>query len=99
MVFVFCGEINLPICVGFAQKPKRKDDSFDGTDATVAKLFDQVLEERTGFNLNAILACMKSDRAATGAARKVDLEDEVCLMHGTDKLGRSAVGKLLRRDM
>ena len=90
---------NLPICVGFAQKPKRKDGSFDGTDATVAKLFDQVLEERTGFNLNAILACMKSDRAATRVAGKVDLEDEACLMHDADKLGRSAVGKLLRRDM
>ena len=32
-------------------------------------------------------------------ARKVDLEDEACRMHDADKLGRSAVGKLLQRDM
>ena len=90
---------NLPICVGFARKPKRNDGSFDGTDATVAKLFDHVLELRTGCKLKEILAGMKSDRAATGVARKVDLEDEACLMHDADKLGTSAVGKLLRRDM
>ena len=46
-----------------------------------------------------ILASMGSDRAATGVARKVELEDEACLMHDADKLGTSAVGKLLRRDM
>ena len=34
---------NLPICVGFARKPKRKDGSFDGTDATVAKCVILVL--------------------------------------------------------
>ena len=42
---------------------------------------------------------MRSDRAATGVARKVDLEDEACLMHDADKLGTAAVGKLVRRDM
>ena len=90
---------NIPICVGFVQKPKRADVFFDSTDSSVAKLFDRVLKAQTGHDLQAILACMRSDRAATGVARKVDLEDEACLMRDTYKLGAAAVGKLVRRDM
>ena len=40
-----------------------------------------------------------SFKVVDGVARKVDLEDEACLMHGADKLGTAVVGKLVRRNM
>ena len=92
-------ERNLPICVGFAPKPMRKNGSFDGSDAAVGLLFDNILQERTGYSLKEIMCGMTSDRAAGGVARKLGLEDRACLMHDVDKLGQSCSGGLLRRDM
>ena len=92
-------ERNLPICVGFAPKPMRKNGSFDGSDAAVGLFFDNILQERTGYSLKEIMCGMTSDRAAGGVARKLGLEDRACLMHDVDKLGQSCSGGLLRRDM
>ena len=92
-------ERNLPICVGFREKPQRADGTFDGTDKAVAALFEDTLQTRAGYSLKTIMAGMRSDRAATGVARQLGLEVEGCLMHDVDKLGQSLVGSLLRRDM
>ena len=55
---------------------------------------------RTGHSFEAIMARMRADRAAKGVAGALDLdEEEVCEMHDTDKLGRSATGALVRTRM
>ena len=90
---------NLTVCVGFRQKPKRRDGRYDGSDRAVATLFEDTIKDRTDHNLDDIIAAMISDRAATGVARKLGLDEDGCAMHDVDKLPRVGTGSLLRRDM
>lgn len=69
-------DTKLCICIGFRQKPKRHDGSFDGSNKTVARLFDTTLQERIGHKLEDTLACMISDRSVTGVARGLDLDGD-----------------------
>ena len=66
-------------------------------DADVANLWKETMRERTGFEYDEIIARMRSDRAAKGVSGQLGMEgEEVCEMHDSDKLGRAAVGSLVR---
>ena len=52
----------------------------------------------TGFNFNKICGCSVQDRAAKSVARYLELEEKTCDMHDRDKIGRSAIGELVRMD-
>jgi hypothetical protein len=49
-----------------------------------------------GFKYNQVMASMISDLAAKGIAREFDQVGEWCDMHQGDKIGRSAIGDLVR---
>ncbi len=53
-------------------------------------------KDRTWLPMSSILAYIMQDRAAKGVASELDLDEEVCGMHDTDKLGRSATRQLVR---
>mmetsp|Transcript_37826 Transcript_37826/g.106865 ORF Transcript_37826/g.106865 Transcript_37826/m.106865 type:complete len:156 (+) Transcript_37826:152-619(+) len=81
---------NFVVCV--ALKP-----CFDGTDRGVAEELEMITAARCGLPLDNIVGSVISDRAAKGVSEEFGLEEEVCGMHDGDKLGRSAIGELLRR--
>jgi hypothetical protein len=84
---------NLVITIGLIKSLHNKD-------ADVAALWRKCMLERTGHTYDAVVARMRSDRAAKGVAGSLDMdEEEVCEMHDTDKLGRSAIGALVRTRM
>jgi hypothetical protein len=85
------------VCVGFKAKLLRDDGTFDGSDVAVARLYDSTLQDLVGRSAQELLAAMRADRAALGVAAQLALEKEACGMHDGDKLGSSAVGKLVRR--
>jgi hypothetical protein len=68
----------------------------NGEDAAVASLLTKVTADRTWLLMSSIVANIMQDRAAKRVASELDLDEEVCRMHGTDKLGRSATGQLVR---
>ena len=47
-------------------------------------------------NYNIIMASAVQDCAAVKAAEELDLEEETCLMHDGDKIGKSCVRTLVR---
>ena len=63
-------------------------------DPDVANLWKEVMDERCGgLQFEEIVGRMRSDRAAKGVAGVLEMEEEeVCEMHDTEKLGRSATG-------
>ena len=74
--------------------------SLHNKDTDVASIWHDLMQERAGFAFDAIVARMRSDRAAKGVAAELDMEEvEVCEMHDTDKLGRAATGALVRTRM
>ena len=72
--------------------------SSKNTDADIANLWKEVMGERCGgLEFEDIVGRMRSDRAAKGVAGALEMEEEeVCEMHDTEKLGRSATGGLVR---
>jgi hypothetical protein len=68
----------------------------DGTDKVGAITIETVMNEVTGFKYNQVMAAMISDLAAKGIAREFEQEGESCDMHQGDKIGRSAIGDLVR---
>ncbi len=64
--------------------------SSDGTDAGGTELLIKITEERTGKPIAAIVANLMQDRDAKDVSRELGLDEEVCGMHDTDKLGPSA---------
>jgi hypothetical protein len=72
--------------------------SSKNADADAANLWKEVVDERCGgLEYEDIVGRMRSDRAAKGVAGVLDMEEEeVCEMHDTEKLGRSATGGLVR---
>jgi hypothetical protein len=90
MEFVDCIEFqNHAVCLGMVPLA-------DGTDKVGAETIQKVITEVTGFKYNQIMAAMISDLAAKGIAREFDQLGELCDMHQGDKIGRSAVGDLVR---
>ena len=67
-------------------------------DPDVANLWKEVMDERCGgLQFEEVVGRMRSDRAAKGVAGVLEMEEEeVCEMHDTEKLGRSATGGLVR---
>ena len=80
---------NHVICIGFVP-------SQENTSEAVSELFNRTVRDRTLQTFSSIVASVIQDRAAKAVASELDLESEVCGMHDGDKLGRSAVGNLVR---
>ena len=69
-------------------------------DQDIADLWTSVMTQRAGLTFEQVVGRMRSDRAAKGVAGALDMdEEEVCEMHDTDKLGKSALGGLVRTKM
>lgn len=83
------GDANLAVCIGLVKSPFNMD-------VEVATLFKNVCKERTGFEFSDLCMAVVSDRAAKGVSHYLDIEEEVCEMHDTDKIGQSATGALTR---
>ncbi|KAI9346567.1 hypothetical protein BDR26DRAFT_112210 [Obelidium mucronatum] len=66
------------------------------TDSIVSEMLQAVFKERTGLEFQETVSSMMQDRCALGVSNQCDIEEEACLMHDGDKLGRSAVGALTR---
>ena len=56
-----------------------------------------MVKDRTNFDLKKIAVCAVQDAAAKSVARVWDPEVETCDMHGRDKVGASAVGRLVQK--
>lgn len=82
-------DANLVVCIGLVKSPHN-------TDMDVANLFKDVCKERTGFEFSELCMAVVSDRAAKGVSNQLNIEEEVCEMHDTDKIGQSATGALTR---
>jgi len=70
----------------------------NSTTVTVAELGRELVKDRTQFELQEIIACSVQDGAAKGETKAWDLEVETCDMHDGDKIGASAIGRLVRKD-
>ena len=71
--------------------------SEDNTDLGVAKLLDDVSIEVCGNPFEDIGTLMKSDGAAIGVSRVLEIEDDKgCDTHDGDKIGCAAIGRLAR---
>ena len=57
-----------------------------------------MVKDRNFFYLKQIAGCAVQDAAAKSATRAWDLEVETCDMHGGDKVGASAIGRLVQKD-
>lgn len=70
----------------------------NSTNNTVIKLGIELVKDRTKFDLKQIVGCIVQDAAAKTVARTWYLEVETCDMHNDDKVGASAIGRLVRKD-
>ena len=68
----------------------------DGTDQTGATKLREVLSQYTTLDYEEVFHSTVSDRAATGIARAFGHDQDGCGMHDGDKIGRSAIGDLVR---
>jgi len=82
---------NHVVALGF-QKVK------NSTGDTVSNLGKELVKDRTNFDFKQITACAVQDSAAKSVARAWELEVETCDMHDGDKIGASAIGRLVRKD-
>ena len=82
---------NHVVALGF-QKVK------DSTTDTVSNLGQELVKDRTNFDFKQIIACAVQDSAAKSVAKAWELEVETCDMHDGDKVGASAIGRLVRKD-
>ena len=82
---------NHVIALGF----KKVRDSKTGT---VSSLGETLIKNRTNFDFKQIVSSSVQDAAAKSVANAWDLEVEMCDMHDGDKVGASAIGRLVRKD-
>ena len=81
---------NFVITIGLKKSSHNKD-------VDVANLWKEVMAERCGgLQFEDVVGRMRSDRAAKGVAGVLEMVEEVCEMHDTDKLGQSGYGGLIR---
>lgn len=83
------GDTNLVVCLGLVKSTRN-------TDVDIASLFKNVCKERTRFDFSQLCMAAVQDRAAKGVSAQLNLEEEVCEMHDTDKIGQAATGALTR---
>ena len=62
----------------------------------IADLAREVVKETTGYDFNTLAGSSVQDCAALSVAEELDLEPEKCTMHQGDKIGKSAIGELVR---
>jgi len=84
-------EQNVVLALGFCKVN-------DSVGETVTDLAQKVVLEMTGFPLSVVCGHGKQDRAALRVAALLGFEKEACDMHDGDKIGRAALGDLVRRD-
>ncbi|KAI9330864.1 hypothetical protein BDR26DRAFT_922375 [Obelidium mucronatum] len=70
--------------------------SLSNTNDAVATKVKALFKQRTGLDFEGAVSSMIQDRAALGVADLLDIEEEACLMHDGDKVGKSAIGALTR---
>jgi len=70
----------------------------DSTTDTVSALGETLIKNRTNFNFHQIVSSSVQDAAAKSVAKAWDLEVATCDMHDGDKVGASAIGRLVRKD-
>ena len=63
---------------------------------SVVNLAREEVFNTTGYRFDQIIGCSVQDAAARSVAAHLQLEEETCDMHDGDKIGRSAIGELLR---
>ena len=56
-----------------------------------------MVKDRTNFDLKQIAGCAVQDAAVKSVTRAWYLEVETCDMHGGDKVGASAIRRLVRK--
>ena len=77
------------VCIGVVAQ-------ISGRDKDVAELFQGLVRRTTGYNIRTICNSCVQDVAARGVGTRLHLEGTDCTMHQGDKLGRSAIGLLVR---
>ena len=70
----------------------------NSTTDTVSSLGENLIKDRTNFNFKEIVSSSVQDAAAKSVANAWELEVETCDMHDGDKVGASAIGRLVRKD-
>ena len=80
---------NHSVCLGMVRLSSNHN-------AVGAKTIRDVMDRVIGMKPEDIVAATMSDLAAKGIAREFGQEGEECDMHQGDKIGRSAVGDLVR---
>ena len=80
---------------GVALGLKKVRDSRTGT---VSRLGEDLIKDRTNVNFKQIVSSSVQDAAAKSVANAWELEVETCDMHDGDKVGASAIGRLVRKD-
>ena len=81
---------NVGICLGMVRIE-------DGTDKVGHETLSKIFKERVGYEYNEIVHTTTSDRAAKGISTMFHHDEDVCDMHDCDKIGRSAIGDLIRK--
>ena len=72
-------------------------DSKKNTGDVVAALCKSICIEMTGMELSSIIGAAVQDRAALSVPDYIGLDEaEACDMHDGDKIGRTALGELVR---
>ena len=82
---------NHVVAIGFRRVP-------NSTTETVSMLGKNLVKDSTRFNFEEIISSSVQDGAAKSVPKKWNLEVETCDMHDSDKIGASAVGRLVRKD-
>ena len=69
------------------------------TASTIAPKIDKVIFNMTGYKFKDLIAWSIQDCEALNVATELDLNEEKCTMYQGDKIGRSAIGELVRTRM
>ena len=67
-----------------------------GKDKFLAQTIGNEIKDLTTFTFEELTGSEIQEGGALGVARKLGVEDLVCLMHDNNKLGESGVGNLVR---
>ena len=63
----------------------------------VANLAREQVQSVIAFSFRNVCGCSVQDAGAKSVARHLELEEETCNIHDSDKIGKSTIGELLRR--
>ena len=80
---------NWVFCLGFAICE-------DGTGSGHAEAYQDMFLLRAGCKVQDVMRHVVSDIAGRKTAKEMDIDDAACEMHQSDKIGRSAIGSLVK---